>query len=94
MRNTKIALAVLALVASTAAMAQATVYGMLDAGIANTSSSNNTTKGTSFSGAGGFVGANYIGFKGSEEIDGGIKANYQLEAGINISQGGTDNGGN
>ena len=55
MRNTKIALAVLALVASTAAMAESTIYGTVDAGLANTSSSDNTTSGTQFTGAGGWV---------------------------------------
>ena len=43
MRNTKIALAVLALVASTAAMAEGvTISGVLDAGIANTTSTEST----------------------------------------------------
>ena len=94
MRNTKIALAVLALVASTAAMAEgATVYGTLDAGIANTSSSNNTTSGTMFSGAGGWVAGNNIGFKGSEDLENGLKATYQLEMGINLNTGASDNGG-
>ncbi len=94
MRNTKIALAVLALVASTAAMAQATVYGTLDAGIANTTSSDNTTSGTSFSGSGGWAAGNNIGFKGSEDLEGGMKATYQLQAGINLGSGLIDNGGN
>ncbi len=94
MRNTKIALAVLALVASTAAMAETTVYGTIDAGVANTTGSNNTTKGTAFSGAGGWAAGNNIGFKGSEDIDGGIKATYQLESGFNVGTGSVDNGGN
>jgi predicted porin len=95
MRNTKIALAVLALVASTAAMANgASIGGTLDAGIANTTGSNNTTRGTNFSGSGGWVAGNNINFKGSEDIDGGIKANYLLQAGINLGSGLTDNGGN
>ena len=95
MRNTKIALAVLALVASTAAMANgATVYGTIDAGVANTTGSNNTNKGTAFSGAGAWVGGNNIGFKGSEEIEGGLKATYQLESGFNVGSGQVDNGGN
>ncbi len=94
MRNTKIALAVLALVASTAALANgATVYGTLEGGIANTSSSDNTTSGTSFTGTGAWVAGNNIGFKGSEDLDGGMKATYQLEMGINLNNGATDNGG-
>jgi predicted porin len=93
MRNTKIALAVLALVASTAAMAQATVYGTLDAGMTNTSSSNNTTSGTHFSGTGGWVGGSNIGFKGSEDLENGMKATYQLQAGFNLGTGDVANGG-
>ncbi len=93
MRNTKIALAVLALVASTAAMAQATVYGTLDAGLTNTSSSNNTTNGTQFSGTGGWVGGSNIGFKGSEDLENGMKATYQLQAGFSMGTGDIANGG-
>ena len=94
MRNTKIALAVLALVASTAAMADgATVYGTLDAGMTNTSSSNNTTSGTQFSGTGGWVGGSNIGFKGSEDLENGMKASYQLQAGFNMGNGDIANGG-
>ena len=94
MRNTKIALAVLALVASTAAMADgATVYGTLDAGMTNTSSSNNTTSGTQFSGTGGWVGGSNLGFKGSEDLENGMKATYQLQAGFNLGTGDAANGG-
>ncbi len=94
MKKTQFALAALALVASTAAMAQATVYGTLDAGITNTTSSNNTTSGTAFSGSGGWAAGNNIGFKGSEDLEGGMKATYQLEAGLNLGSGLIDNGGN
>ena len=95
MKKTQFALAALTLVASTAALADgATVYGTIDAGVANTTGSNNTTKGTAFSGAGGWVAGNNIGFKGSEEIEGGLKATYQLESGFNLGSGTVDNGGN
>ena len=95
MKKTQFALAALALVASTAAFANgATVYGTLDAGIANTTSSDNTTSGTSFSGSGGWAAGNNIGFKGSEDLEGGMKATYQLQAGINLGSGLIDNGGN
>jgi len=93
MRNTKIALAVLALVASTAAMAQATVYGTLDAGLTNTTKSNNTTNGTQFSGTGGWVGGSNIGFKGSEDLENGMKATYQMQAGFSMGTGDVANGG-
>jgi predicted porin len=88
MRNTKIALAVLALVASTAAMADGTtVYGSLDASMAKTSTGN-----LSFDGSGNW-GGSYFGIKGSEDLDGGMKVNYTLEGGLNIGTGAQDNGG-
>jgi predicted porin len=87
MRNTKIALAVLALVASTAAMAQATVYGNLDASVAKQTDGN-----LNFDGTGNWNGTN-MGVKGSEDLEGGMKATYQLEMGLNLSNGGQANGG-
>jgi len=97
MRNTKIALAVLALVASTAAMAEGvTISGVLDAGIANTSAVNaaGTAKvGTYFSGAGGFVAGNNINFSGSEDLNGGMKASFTLGMGYDAGNGSFGNGG-
>jgi predicted porin len=97
MRNTKIALAVLALVASTSAMAEGvTISGVLDAGIANTTSTDaaGTTKvGTYFSGAGGFVAGNNINFSGSEELEGGMKASFTLGMGYDAGNGSFGNGG-
>jgi predicted porin len=88
MRNTKIALAVLALVASTAAMAEGvTIYGTIDASIAR----NET--GTAFAGAGNSAGS-IFGFKGSEDLGSGMKAGFNLESGINAGTGSTGaNGG-
>ena len=88
MKKTQVALAALALVASSAAMAEGvTIYGTLDAGIANS-----TGTGTNLSSAGGFVAGNNIGFKGSEDLGGGMKANFQLETGFDLN-GYTANGG-
>jgi predicted porin len=89
MRNTKIALAVLALVASTAAMAEGvTIYGNLDVGLGKTSQQS-----TKFQGSGGFIAGNLWGLKGSEDIGGGTKASFVLEQGLDLN-GGVDNGGN
>lgn len=87
MRNTKIALAVLALVASTAAMADGvSVYGTIDTSIAKQTNQamqmNHSTWGTSA-----------IGFKGSEGLDGGMKASIQLEMGLNTATGDLGNNG-
>jgi predicted porin len=87
MRNTKIALAVLALVASTAAMAQATVYGTVDASAARASGTN-----TSFDGSGNW-GTSVVGLKGSEDLENGMKASFNVEHGLNFGTGATANGG-
>ena len=87
MKKTQVALAALALVASSAAMAEVTIYGTVDAGVANS-----TGSGTNLSSAGGFVAGNNIGFKGSEDLGGGMKANFQLETGFDLN-GYTANGG-
>jgi predicted porin len=88
MRNTKIALAVLALVASTAAMANgATVYGTLDVSAAKI-----TQQATHFDGSGNWAGS-IFGFTGSEELEGGLKATYEIELGLNAGNGRIANGG-
>lgn len=88
MKKTQVALAALALVASTAALADgATLYGTLDA-----SMTKSTGATTAFTGQGQW-GANVIGVRGSQDLDGGMKVTYNLEAGINSANGARDNGG-
>jgi len=67
MKKTQVALAALALVASTAAMAEVTLGGYVDAGV-----QSSTGNGTVLSG--GNLDINNIRFSASEEIDGGLKA--------------------
>ena len=88
MKKTQVALAALALVASTAAMANGvTVYGALDVGVASNSN------GTSFFGAGN-SNTSLFGLKGSEDIGGGRKAGFNLEGGLHGSTGASGaNGG-
>jgi predicted porin len=98
MKRTQIALAAVALVASTAALAQVTVYGTVDGGIANTSFSGvgggaGTGTGTYLSGAGGYSAGNNIGFKGSEDLGGGLSVNFTLQTGFSLGSGRPDNGG-
>lgn len=89
MRKTQVALAALALVASTAAMADVTIYGTLDVGLAH----SNNGKGTYIDGTGSWVAGNNIGFKGSEDLGGGLKANFQLESGVGLNNGAVVSGG-
>lgn len=87
MRKTQVALAALALVASTAAMADVAVYGALDVGVVSNSN------GTSLFGAGN-SNTSLFGLKGGEDLGGGLKAGFNLEGGINGATGATGaNGG-
>ncbi len=86
MKKTQVALAALALVASSAAMAQVTLYGAVDAAVVKSDS------GTLLSG-GGEGNVSYWGIRGSEDLGGGLKASFQLEDGINFANQANDNGG-
>jgi predicted porin len=78
-------------------LAEVTVYGTVDAGLANTSFSGAGTEGvgtgTYLSGAGGYSAGNNIGFKGSEDLGGGLSVNFTLQTGFSLGQGRPDNGG-
>ncbi len=81
MKKTQVALAALALVASTAALADGvTVYGTVDAGIVSSSS------GTAFAGAGN-SNTTLWGLKGTEDLGNGLKAGFNLEGGLNANNG-------
>lgn len=88
MKKSLIALAVLA--ASSAAMAQSTVtlYGVADAWVGQTSTTDANglkVKQTKID-SGGFNGSRW-GLKGSEDLGGGLKAIFTLESGFNIDTG-------
>jgi len=88
MKKTQMALAAVALVASTAALADGVkISGTLEGAVANT-----TGNGTYISGAGGWVAGNNIRFSGSEDLGGGMKAVFGLEAGTDLN-GYANNGG-
>jgi predicted porin len=63
-------------------MAQVTVYGTLELGIESTDAATNTTKMDTHE----FV-SNRLGFKGEEDLGGGMKATFRLETGLNTSEG-------
>jgi predicted porin len=89
MRKTQIALAAVALVASSAALAQVSVYGNADGSIISSGGS------TVLDGGGGYT-TSLIGFRGSEDLGGGLKASFNLETGANLGAGqiGDAGGGN
>lgn len=82
MKKSLIALAVLA--ASGAAMAQSsvTLYGVADIWVGK-------VKGSSVQLGDGGVGESRIGFKGTEDLGGGLKASFNFEQGLNLENGAT-----
>jgi predicted porin len=88
MRKTQMALAAVALVASTAAMADVQLYGTVEAAVEQT-----TGNATYLNGTGAFVAGNNFGIKGSEDLGSGLKANFTLQQGLSLNQGNPDNGG-
>ena len=82
MKKSLIALAVLA--ASGAAMAQSsvTLYGVADAGVTYLNGADNWSGVTSGNNL-----ASLIGFRGVEDLGGGLKANFVLEADVNLDTG-------
>lgn len=88
MKKTQVALAALALVASTAALADGvTVYGTLDTSVAKSTAGSNTFDGT------GNWGTSLFGIKGSEDLGNGMTAAFNLEGGISAGTGGPANNG-
>jgi len=87
MRKTQMALAAVALVASTAAMAQVTMYGAVDASVWGGTGSQASMDGT------GNWNGTIFGFKGSEDLGGGLKAGFALENGFSAATGRQANGG-
>lgn len=73
-----------ALVAAASAHAQSsvTVYGIADSGIEHSRSGTSLTRVISGGGAG-----SRIGFRGTEDLGGGLSAIFRLEQGINIDNG-------
>ena len=98
MRPNKLSPAVLALCASAAALAQSgpTVYGTVDAGVLAVSNVSGSPAGYLPSAvnagsvvklADGGIGQSNFGFKGREDLGGGLGALYQLQGNINSGNG-------
>ena len=90
MKKSLIALAVLA-AASGAAMAQSsvTLFGVVDAGVGRVSSGGNSVTGLTNSG----IASSRLGFRGVEDLGGGLSAGFWLEGGITNDDGGGKAGG-
>jgi predicted porin len=90
MKKSAISLAILALAAGAAqAESNVQVYGLIDAGVENVShaaaNGNSVTRVVS-----GGMNTSRWGFRGSEDLGGGLKAVFQLEGGILLDTGNMD----
>jgi predicted porin len=91
MQKKLIVAAVAGALAAPLALAQSnvTIYGIADVGVEWGSSGN----GTKFRVQSGQESGSRLGFKGSEDLGGGLKANFQLEAGFSLDNGAFTNHG-
>jgi predicted porin len=87
MKKSLLALAVLGSFAAAAqAQTSVTIYGVVDAGVFYQNKAGANSNSLFTVGSGGLSGSR-LGFKGSEDLGGGLKANFQLEMGFNTDTG-------
>nr|NDG08587.1 porin [Oxalobacteraceae bacterium] len=93
MKKTQMALAAVALVASTAAMADVTVSGSIDTGVGSYNSA--AAPGSNKIGfqEGGSNGGSALTIAGSDDLGGGMKASFTLQTGFDAGTGAVSNGG-
>ena len=93
MKKTQMALAAVALVASTAAMADVTVSGSIDTGVGSYNSA--AAPGSNKIGfqEGGSNGGSALTISGSDDLGGGMKASFTLQTGFDAGTGAVSNGG-
>jgi len=92
MKKTLISVAVLGAMSSAAfAQSNVTIYGIVDAGIVSErgGKAGNVTKVSS-----GVANASRIGFRGTEDLGGGLSAIFTLETGYRVDDGALDNSSN
>jgi predicted porin len=92
MKKNLISIAVLGAMSSAAfAQSNVTIYGILDAAIVSErgGAAGNVTKVSS-----GTASASRIGFKGTEDLGGGLSAIFKLETGLKVDDGALDNTNN
>lgn len=90
MKKSMIALAVLAMGGSAMAQSSVTVYGRIDLSVGSIEQTSGAFLGSGRDNSGVFSGAlttSRYGFRGTEDLGGGLKANFQLENGFNADSG-------
>ena len=92
MKKTLIVAAILASAVGTAAHAQSsvTLYGLVDAGYLYSKTEGQASRNALDSGG---QSESRFGIRGTEDLGGGLKANFLLESGINVDDGTTSQGG-
>lgn len=94
MQKKLIALAVAGLVAAPAmAQSNVTIYGLVDVGVSYRGDNIAPGVGSKFSVDSGIQSGNRLGFRGTEDLGGGLKAGFVLETGFGIEQPEFRNGG-
>jgi predicted porin len=83
MKKSLVALAVLAAAGAASAQSSVTLWGVVDAGVGSykANSVSRTAMGTSL------LSSSQLGFRGTEDLGGGLRAGFWLEAGINPDSG-------
>ena len=95
MKKTLIALAALAAAGATLAQSSVTIYGRMDLGMSQHETTTSTTVRDQFSLAGAqdeWTGSR-LGFRGTEDLGGGLRAGFNYEIGINADRDGTSGAG-
>jgi len=87
MKKSLIALAALAFVGAAAAQSSVTLYGIADIYVGDSDA-----VGSKVAAGSGGVAASRWGIKGSEDLGGGLKANFNFEQGVNLGNGATTAG--
>ena len=67
------------------------IYGSVDAGLRNKTNVNQAGDSVVTMGSNGTFRSNRLGFKGTEDLGGGLKANFLLESGFNTATGALNN---
>lgn len=99
MKKSLLALAVLGAIAGTAsAQSSVTIYGIADAGLSFEGGAPKAAPGVAVGDSvtklsSGIESGSRLGFKGTEDLGGGLSAKFQLETGIAIDAGGFTQGG-
>lgn len=85
MKKSLVALAALAVVGTASAQSTVTLYGKIDAALQSKSTTGVTDQGLQINSGG--LNTSRWGLKGSEDLGGGLKVNFQLESGFNVDTG-------